>query len=108
MALDLLPLAADALVRAADQAPKPEDVKAGWLAFGIFIALAVAVGLLGWSLVRRLRNAQASEDAGLYDPSNRRPRSAEALPLAGQDIPAQDTPAQDSPESPGSPRPSSD
>ncbi|GGO71665.1 hypothetical protein [Nocardioides deserti] len=103
MALDLLPLAADALVRAADQAPKPEDVKAGWLAFGIFIALAVAVGLLGWSLVRRLRKAQASEDAGLYGPSNRRPRSAEALPLAGQD-----TPEQDAPESPGSPRPSSD
>ncbi|NHC23709.1 hypothetical protein G6553_11075 [Nocardioides sp. IC4_145] len=97
MALDLLPLAADALVRAADQAPKPEDVKAGWLAFGIFLALAVAVGLLGWSLVRRLRKAQSAEDAGLYDPSAR-PRSAPSIPIAGQDAP----------ESPESPRPSSD
>jgi hypothetical protein len=96
--LDLVPLLTDVVVRAADQAPEPEDVKAGWLAFGIFIALAVAVGLLGWSLVRRLRNAQATEDAGLYDPSDRRPRSAEALP-----------PTEQSPqESPGSPRPSSD
>jgi hypothetical protein len=52
---------------AADQAPEPEDVKAGWTAFLIFILLIAAVVFLGFSLVKQLRKAQASEDAGLYD-----------------------------------------
>ncbi|MGZ4447683.1 MAG: hypothetical protein ACXVYW_18300 [Oryzihumus sp.] len=50
-----------------DKSPKPEDVKAGWTAFAIFIALALAVAFLGWSLVRQLRKAQAAQDAGVYD-----------------------------------------
>ncbi|MEV7428116.1 MULTISPECIES: hypothetical protein [unclassified Nocardioides] len=104
MALDLVPLLTDALVRAAEQAPEPEDVKAGWLAFGIFIALAVAVGLLGWSLTHRLRNAQSSEDAGRYDPSDRRPRSEE--PQARAEEMRRESPG--APESPGSPGPSTD
>lgn len=54
------------IVRAADQAPKPEDVKAGWMAFVVFIALIVAVGLLGWSLSRHLRRAQDNRDVGLF------------------------------------------
>jgi hypothetical protein len=61
------------VVAHADQAPKPEDVKAGWLAFGIFIALILAVAFLGWSLVKQLRKVDAAEDAGLYDPSDRKP-----------------------------------
>ena len=52
---------------AADQAPEPEDVKAGWTAFLIFILLIAAVVFLGFSLVKQLRKAQAAEDAGLYD-----------------------------------------
>ena len=32
-----------ALVSAADKAPAPEDVKAGWVAFAVFIALGLAV-----------------------------------------------------------------
>jgi hypothetical protein len=55
------------LVALVDQAPKDEDVKAGWVAFAIFIGLILAVAFLGWSLVRQLRKAQAAEDAGLYD-----------------------------------------
>ncbi|MDN4160132.1 hypothetical protein [Nocardioides abyssi] len=106
MALDLVPLVTDALVRAAEQAPKPEDVKAGWLAFAIFIGLAIAVGLLGWSLVHRLRNAQTSEDAGRYDPSDRRPRSGG--PLADGALDSDRDGDQGGPASPGSPRPSSD
>ncbi|HEY3014492.1 MAG TPA: hypothetical protein VGJ41_05240 [Nocardioides sp.] len=47
--------------------PAPEDVKAGWVAFGVFIALGLAVAFLGWSLVRQLRKAQAAKDAGVYD-----------------------------------------
>jgi hypothetical protein len=66
---DLLTL----VVSLADEVPDEEDVKAGWLAFAIFIGLIVAVALLGFSLVKHLRRAQASEEAGRYDPSDRKP-----------------------------------
>jgi hypothetical protein len=59
---------------AADQAPEPEDVKAGWTAFLIFILLIAAVVFLGFSLVKQLRKAQASEDAGLYDHDDKQKR----------------------------------
>ena len=50
-----------------------EDVKAGWTAFVIFLIGCVVVALLGWSLVRQLRKAQAAKDAGVYgDPPVRR------------------------------------
>jgi len=55
------------LVVAADPAPAPKDVKAGWGAFWIFIGLAVAVALLGWSLVKQLKKTQANADAGVFD-----------------------------------------
>ena len=63
-------LAQLALVAAwvADETPKPEDVKAGWGAFALFIALAVAVALLGWSMSRHLRKARANADAGAFGP----------------------------------------
>jgi hypothetical protein len=48
-------------------APEPEDVKAGWTAFAIFLLLAVAVAFLGRSLFKQLRKAQAAEEAGVYD-----------------------------------------
>jgi hypothetical protein len=69
--LSVVPL----LVRLVDEVPEAEDVKAGWLAFGIFLGLIVAVAFLGWSLTKQLRKAQAAEDAGLYDPSDKK-RSA--------------------------------
>lgn len=49
------------------QGPEPEDVKAGWLALGIFVALIAAVVLLAFSLVKQLRKAQAARDAGVFD-----------------------------------------
>lgn len=54
------------LVSGADKVPAPEDVKAGWGAFAIFIALAVAVALLGWSLSRHLRKAKDNSDRGVF------------------------------------------
>ncbi|MGY2701981.1 MULTISPECIES: hypothetical protein [unclassified Nocardioides] len=60
------------VVSFADEVPKDEDVKAGWLAFAIFIGLILAVAFLGFSLVKQLRKAQAAEDAGLYDPSDKK------------------------------------
>lgn len=61
------------VVLAADEVPEDDDVKAGWLAFGIFIALILAVAFLGYSLVKQLRKVDAAEEAGLYDPSDRKP-----------------------------------
>ena len=57
---------AELVVRAADQTPKDEDVKAGWTAFILFLLLIAAVVVLGFSLVKQLRKAQAAEDAGVY------------------------------------------
>ena len=65
---DLLPLVTSLV----DDVPEDEDVKAGWVAFAIFIGLILAVALLGFSLVKHLRRAQASEEAGLFDPSDKR------------------------------------
>jgi hypothetical protein len=78
--LTVAPQALAFVVSLEDKIPEANDVKAGWVAFAIFIALLVAVGLLGWSLVRQLRKAQAAEDAGLYDPSDKKPR-ATTLPV---------------------------
>lgn len=61
------------VVSAADEVPEADDVKAGWLAFAIFIGLILAVAFLGYSLVKQLRKVDAAEDAGLYDPSDRKP-----------------------------------
>jgi hypothetical protein len=60
------------LVPAVDKVPAPEDVKAGWLALGVFVALAVAVALLGVSLTRHLRKARDNADRGAFDPSDKR------------------------------------
>ncbi|MGN6252001.1 MAG: hypothetical protein ACTHNS_09345 [Marmoricola sp.] len=57
-----------------DKTPAPNDVKAGWGAFGIFILLGLAVAFLGWSLSRQLKKAQRSADEGRYDPSTKKPR----------------------------------
>ena len=62
----LMPL----LTRGADPVPAPEDVKAGWVAFGVFIALGIAVVLLGISLTRHLRRARDNADRGAFDPSD--------------------------------------
>jgi hypothetical protein len=60
-------LAATVLLLLADGTPEPKDVKAGWLAFAIFLALVAATALLCVSFVRQLRKAQAAKDAGVYD-----------------------------------------
>ena len=60
-----------ALVSAADKAPAPEDVKAGWVAFAVFIALAVGVALLGISMTRHLRKARDNAEQGVFGPTDR-------------------------------------
>ncbi|WP_182525982.1 hypothetical protein [Nocardioides dongkuii] len=55
-------------VLAADQAPEPEDVKAGWTAFVGFLLLIAALALLGWSLTKQLRRTEANRKAGVFGP----------------------------------------
>jgi hypothetical protein len=55
----------------ADEVPDPHDVKAGWVAFGVFIALGLAVAFLGYSLTKHLRKARDNADRGVFDPSER-------------------------------------
>jgi hypothetical protein len=60
-----------------DKTPAPEDVTAGWVGFGVFLLLVLAVVLLGMSLVRHLRKARDNADMGFFDPSDKpRPRSS--------------------------------
>jgi nitric oxide reductase large subunit len=53
----------------ATDGPKPEDVKAGWTAFAVFLLLLVAVALLGWSLSRQLKRAERNKEAGILPSS---------------------------------------
>ncbi len=64
--VQLLLVRASQLVDDVIEGPEPEDVKAGWTAFAIFLLLAVAVAVLGRSLVKQLRKAQRAADSGVY------------------------------------------
>ena len=50
------------LVPLATKSPDPADVKPGWLGFGVFIALAIAVALLWFSLRKQLRKVDFEEE----------------------------------------------
>ena len=58
--LDLL------LVLIQDATPDPTEVKAGPLGFAVWIFMILAVVVIGFSLVKQLRKAQAAKDAGVY------------------------------------------
>ncbi|WP_210502781.1 hypothetical protein [Nocardioides xinjiangensis] len=58
--LDLL------IVLLEDPTPRDTEVKAGPLGFALWIFMIIAVVVLGFSLVKQLRKAQAAKDAGLY------------------------------------------
>ena len=61
----------------ASEGPKPEDVKAGWTAFVVFLLLLAAVALLGWSLSRQLKKAERNKEAGIL-PSSKKERQGHA------------------------------
>ncbi|MEO9325664.1 hypothetical protein ABFT23_19390 [Nocardioides sp. C4-1] len=67
-------------------APDDEDVVAGWGAFGLFGLGILAVVLLGFSLVKRLKNVEKAAASGLYDPSDppRRQRPPRGLAAVRQ------------------------
>ena len=59
---------------AVDPVPADNNVKAGWVAFALFIALGIAVALLGWSLAKHLRKVNRNAEAGVFGPSEPKPR----------------------------------
>ncbi|WP_232678936.1 hypothetical protein [Nocardioides sp. R-C-SC26] len=65
---------------ATDPLPDDEDVVAGWTAFGLFGLGVLAIVILGFSLVTRLRNVDRAAEAGLYDPSTKRPARRMSVP----------------------------
>ncbi len=58
--LDLLTILVD------DPTPAENDVVAGPLGFAVWIFMILAVVVIGFSLVKQLRKAQAAKDAGVY------------------------------------------
>jgi hypothetical protein len=52
------------LIPLVDKAPNPNDVKPGWIAFGIFLALCVAVVLLALSMRKHLKRVTFDEGGG--------------------------------------------
>ncbi|WP_166133490.1 hypothetical protein [Nocardioides ochotonae] len=86
------------LMERLDETPKPEDVKAGWVGFGVFLALCVAVGLLGWALTRQLRRTDANRKAGAFGPY-REPRPDTRIPGETTDAAAPEDPS-DGPQRP--------
>lgn len=47
-----------------EEGPAPEDVKAGWLGLTVWLALVVAVALLGVSLSKHLKRVNFEERDG--------------------------------------------
>lgn len=73
-----------------------DNVVAGPIAAGLFVLLILAVVFLGFSLTKRLRNAERAEAAGLYDPSTKKKRTelserAEPTDPAGPTEPTEPT-----------------
>jgi hypothetical protein len=64
----------------ADKVPDPNDVKAGWVAFAVFIALVLAVAFLGYSLTKHLRRANDNAERGVFDPSDKPRNSTPSAP----------------------------
>jgi hypothetical protein len=86
----LLPFVLLQVASLADKVPDAKDVKAGWLAFGIFLLLIGATVLLCFSFVKQLRKAQAFKDAGAFGDE----------PVSPDDEPVSDEPVTDEPVSP--------
>ncbi len=54
------------ILLADDPTPEDNDVVAGPLGFAVWIFMILAVVVIGFSLVKQLRRAQANKDAGMF------------------------------------------
>jgi hypothetical protein len=52
-----------------EEGPAPEDVKAGWLGFAVFLALVAAVVILGLSLRKHLGRVKFDEAGEPTEPT---------------------------------------
>ncbi len=55
-----------------EEGPAPEDVKAGWLGFSVWIALVVAVVILALSLRKHLKRVNFEEEPDAADTDEQR------------------------------------
>lgn len=55
-----------------EEGPAPEDVKAGWLGFSVWIALVVAVVILAFSLRKHLKRVDFEEEPDAADTDEQR------------------------------------
>lgn len=71
------------LIALTDTPPKDEEVVAGPLGAAMFVFLILAVVVLGFSLVKQLRKAQAAKDAGVYgdEPTTGETRDSTGTPV---------------------------
>ena len=53
------------------EGPAPEDVKAGWLGFSVWLALVLAVVVLGFSLRKHLKRVNFEEQPDPADTDER-------------------------------------
>ena len=74
------------LLRLTEQTPEPEEVKAGWTALVVFLLLGAAVVVLGFSLTKQLRRAEAAKRAGVYGDEPETDAPGGALP--SEDFPS--------------------
>lgn len=84
------------LVPLVDEVPDPEDVKPGWLGFGVFLLLAAAVVLLVFSFRKQLKKVDFEEqpdNAGPASDSDAAQADRPQAPEAGAEGPdGTDTP----------------
>ena len=52
------------VLAASTEGPAPEDVKAGWLGFAVWLALAAALVFLAFSLVKHLKRVNFDDGSG--------------------------------------------
>jgi hypothetical protein len=71
------------LVRAAETVPDDDDVVAGAWGAATFVGLLLALAVLGYSLNKHLRRAEANQRAGAFE---------EKAPDGGQSDPVQNEP----------------
>ncbi len=64
--LDVLVVSALQIL-AEDPTPKPEDVKAGWTGFALFLGLIAVVVVLCISFMKQMRKTRAAQQAGVFE-----------------------------------------